>query len=160
MRSLILEALKSQIQGDIQVQSGIVSRAQEAATHEELQAEGKYDTQGIEAGYLAGAQAKRLQELQAEWTQFQILEKIPDLENSKTVRVGSIVVTETEARKVIFFISNVRGGSTVSLSREEDVSVISPLSPLGKQLMGLEVGDAAELTTPKGVRTYDITLIK
>src|SRR5689334_17213217 len=61
-RNLIL-AIIEQLETDLSVVKQAALATLEAATHEESKPENEYDTRGLEASYLAGAQAKRVAEI-------------------------------------------------------------------------------------------------
>src|SRR5688572_10642274 len=63
----------------------------EAATHEESKPENEYDTRGLEASYLAGAQAQRVQETEEVLFLFRALEK--NLQNGRAVKSEKVVAT-------------------------------------------------------------------
>ena len=70
------------------------------------------------------------------------LEKIdPALSSSKIVN-GSLVKTD----KGYLFISIALGKATIN---DKPVTALSPQSPLGKKLLGLSVGDVAEINNNK-----------
>ena len=58
---------------EVEVLTAAARSTHEAATHEENKAENDKDTRAIEAGYLAGAQADRVRELQGAITAFEKL---------------------------------------------------------------------------------------
>src|SRR5208283_6063519 len=60
----LLKVFEAQIASDLTVLKQASLAAHDAATHAESKAEDPYDTRGIEASYLAGAQSKRAMELE------------------------------------------------------------------------------------------------
>ncbi len=61
-RDLIL-AIIEKLENEMIVLKQAALNTLEAATHEESKPENEYDTRGLEASYLAGAQAKRVGEI-------------------------------------------------------------------------------------------------
>ena len=120
------------------------SQAYETATHEENKAENKYDTLGLEAAYLAEGQSKRVQSLEQELSAFQQLE-IKHFDNDTDITIGALVhlKSEQEADKYLF-ISPVSGGSFVSY-QSQTIMLITPSSPLGKNLKNKLVDDEFSL---------------
>ena len=55
----LLNLFANKIAEDLLVMTKAALAAHEAATHSESKAEDQYDTRGLEASYLAGAQSKR-----------------------------------------------------------------------------------------------------
>jgi len=143
-KDLILESLVSDIKLELEALERIARDAHMSATHGELQAEGKYDTQAIEAGYLAGAQAKRAAELRSDLLKVETLNFV----KSREVIVGSLILLDDGKR---YFISPATGGGEIDIDGNI-LKIISNSSPLGRELLGLQVGDVAEFKTPAGVR--------
>ena len=80
----ILAKLREKLEAEMQVMISAALIAREDATHEESKAEDKYDTRGLEASYLAGAQAKRAAELQ------RIIHSLQNLEIENLKKKGLI----------------------------------------------------------------------
>ncbi|MBT4760076.1 MAG: hypothetical protein HOO06_00120 [Bdellovibrionaceae bacterium] len=149
---LVLEQLERQHQTLILS----AQAAKNEATNEESVAENKYDTRGLEASYLAGAQAKRAVELE------EVIKIISDLKKNvsqKPVMIQSTSLVQVEIdeeEKQVFFILPKVGG--VKLNSENiNITVISPQSPLGELLMGLKKGDFFEFHIKNGVKEYVIS---
>ena len=124
---------------------------------DDMKQEGKYDTRAIEAGYLAGAQAKRLEELKLEKRLLESVE-IKEFKDSDEVAAGALVELETNGVSQLYFLSNTSGGSMLSVNGKT-VMVISVFSPIGDGALSLYVGDSFELETPKETREYLIKSI-
>lgn len=137
----------------------IAKETHRGATHEEAKPENKYDTRAIEAGYLAGAQAKRLEELVSDFEALQRLVLI-DFEEDAEIGLGALVeVSPTEApsqeARETYFILPMTGGHRLR-SGEHQLRVISHLSPIGRELMGLTRGEVIETETPRGSQELQI----
>lgn len=126
--------------------------AKEAATSEESKAENKYDTRGLEASYLAGAQAKRAAELKHQIKALKEIEIQNYSDQASKIAVTSLVEVQTEDDKKWFFLLPFAGG----LNIKNEVQVLTPSSPLGKSLIGQEVGGYFELRTNKQTKEYEI----
>jgi hypothetical protein len=103
------------------------------ATDPQSRAEHKYDTRGLEAAYLAGGQARKVAELEENIAQF---EKLKLLEFGPNTRIDFSALVEVEMRGGVnwYFIAPKSGGLEVIHDKKE-VTVITPQSPLGEQLM-------------------------
>ena len=66
MKEQILKFIKEYFELEYFKLSEIAKESKEGTTGDEVKQEGKYDTRAIEAGYLAGAQARRAQEIRIE----------------------------------------------------------------------------------------------
>ncbi len=112
------------------------------ATDEENKAEDKYDTRGLEASYLAHGQSKAAEEAALAVTQFQglVARTIPP---GEPVSLGAFVVLEGNTTNY-YFIGPRAGGTEVE-HEGNTVLVITPQSPLGRQLVGKKQGDLVQL---------------
>ena len=119
--------------------------AHEAATHEENKAEDQYDTRGIEASYLAGAQAKRADEIQRTILYFR---------NTATTE-AKLVRVLSAGRAENYLVARLGGGLSVSLDGTKYL-VITPESPLGSELVSAKAGDEVEIDVRGSSRTYAI----
>jgi transcription elongation GreA/GreB family factor len=117
------------------------------ATDEENKAEDKYDTRGLEASYLAHGQSKAAEEVAQAVAQFRAM--VPrDFARSEPIALGALVTVEGIGT---YFFGPRAGGTEVKDDNDMPVSVITPQSPLGRQLLGRKQGDlvAIELGTRK-----------
>ncbi len=129
--------------------------AKDAATNEESKAENKYDTRGLEASYLAGAQAKRTEELKES---IFLLKKIkPELLVPKeNISLYSLVHVQIEDEiEKFFFVLPVQGGVSVN-DGKNDVHTITLSSPLGKLLYNKQEGDDFEMKVGSEFKYYEI----
>jgi transcription elongation GreA/GreB family factor len=134
-----------------------------AATTKRMVAEGdmkqeaKHDTRAIEASYLAGAQARRVEEIKLE---IQILEEVElkDYTDKDDIAIGAIVDMDCNGNIAKYFISPTSGGTMLSIDGQA-ILVISVFSPIGDAALGLSSGDDFEIEIPKGTRNYDILSI-
>ena len=126
------------------IQAALIAR--EAATHEESIAEDKYDTRGLEASYLAGAQAKKAQELQKTLYEMGIF-KLKDLSKAEQVELGAIIRLDTpnKSQSMVFLLP--WAGGTQILRGPLKIQVVTPASPLGREILGRAREDDFELIT-------------
>ena len=135
-----------------------VKTAAEATTHTEAKQEGKYDTRAIEASYLAGAQAERLAELDL---RILALERLTFTEgpNSYLVKITSLVcVSDEEGDKRWYMILPGAAGVNVRILAS-DVTILSPESNLGTELLGKMQGEDVELTLGRVMKYLTIAEI-
>ncbi len=112
------------------------------ATDEENKAEDKYDTRGLEASYLAHGQSKAAEEAAQAVAQFQAL-SLRDFAANEPIGLGALVVLEGREKSFYFF--GPRAGGTEIEWDGRTVMVITPQSPLGRQLLGRRQGDSLQL---------------
>jgi transcription elongation GreA/GreB family factor len=124
--------------------------AVEGATHGEARAENSKDTRGLEQSYVARGQAQRVAELEAA---VNLAARIAlHAPSSDTVNVGSLVVIDSGIDQTTYWLIPVGGGTTI-----DNVVVVTPASPLGKAMLGREVGD--EIAVDKTKAQREVTAI-
>ncbi|TSK07224.1 MAG: transcription elongation factor GreAB [Geobacter sp.] len=125
--------------------------AHEAAIHEENIPDNKYDTLSLEASYVAQGQANRAQEIKLALQAYRGLLLQP-FDASAEIRLTALVTLEgdDEVLKTVF-IGPQEGGLKLLLNGEE-VLVITPSSPMGRELIGKSLGDTVEI----GSASYEI----
>ena len=109
------------------------------ATHESSKAENKYDTRGLEAAYLAGAQARQAREILDSIARYEAL-PIKNFAPGDPVDLTALVELETDGSCSTYFIGPKNGGLEITHERRE-IMVITPQSPLGENLMGRKAGE-------------------
>ena len=123
--------------------------AKDAATAEESKAENKYDTRGLEASYLAGAQSKRAIELQEQIYRISHL-KIKDYSENDPIGSTALIELDAGSNVTTFFLIPVAGGLTLKVN-DTEIKTLTVEAPLGKELIGKFVGD--EITIKAGDKT-------
>ena len=131
----ILERLREEFEN----RNRISKITREVGNDAESKAEGKYDTLAIEENYLADGLAK--QALAAAEAMAEI-EKMPlrTFAEDDTIDLGALVEIEFPGAREWFFLAPSGGGTEVQHGGIP-VTVITPESPLGSQLIGYHVGD-------------------
>ncbi|HVU17294.1 MAG TPA: transcription elongation factor [Candidatus Didemnitutus sp.] len=112
------------------------------ATSEENKAENKYDTRGLEASYLAHGQSKAAEEAAQALAQFQGLSP-RSFAAGEPAELGALLTVEGRNRQK-YFLGPRAGGTEVTLDGES-VMVVTPSSPLGRQLVGKTAGASVPL---------------
>jgi transcription elongation GreA/GreB family factor len=154
LKKSIVEKIISQLERDLELLVQAATIARDAAVHEESKAEDKYDTRGLEASYLAGAQAKRAAEIEQLLFNYRQLELL-DFDDSTPIATTALVELELEGgrRRGSYFLVPKGGAMTVELEARK-IQVITVASPLGQELLGREQGDEFELVTPTQKNRY------
>jgi hypothetical protein len=108
------------------------------ATHESSKAESKYDTRGLEAAYLAGGQARQAREIM---DSIELYQKLPikDFSPDDPIDLTALVEIEADGASSLFFIGPRNGGLEIQFRRKE-ITVITPQSPLGQNIMEKKAG--------------------
>jgi len=143
-KATLLSRIVSALELDAEVLRRAAQAAYEAATAEENIAENKYDTLGLEASYLATGQARRTAEIrQALLTYQQLL--LREYDPVRGVQVSNLVTLEDEdGGQRVLFLGPEAAGLKIG-EGDERVTVITPRSPLGQQLVGKKVEDEVRL---------------
>lgn len=139
----IIQNILGQLEQQLETMRKAAISTKEAATGDEAKSEGKYDTRGLEASYLAQAQAD--QYLKLEHAIKLLSHFSPEPACDDTVQVGSLVETEAEGIIKHYFLLPSAGGVTFDESGTE-ITTIAPDAPVYKALIGHKVGDLIELT--------------
>ena len=142
----------------IEVAKAGVDRAHETATNEANVAENKYDTLGLEASYLAQGQQERLAQCIEDNALFDGLFKQRE-EQSSHVILGSIVTLMDAADNYRYLLIGPSAGGLKIQFKDMEVLVITPQSPIGKQLMGKEIEEEVLLIMNDNTVTFDVIAI-
>lgn len=141
---MIKEQLRQQIllqlQADFELQTAAAKLAHDEATHEESRPQNKYDTHSQEAAYLAAGQAKLVQEITEAIGLYRSLpcDAFPP---EAPIALGALVAVGNHW----YFVGPRSGGMEIKLPDGREVLVITPASPLGRQLMGRRAGEMVAL---------------
>ena len=135
-KQALIEQIVAHLQGVLDSLVESAKEAKDAATNEESKAENKYDTRGLEASYLAGAQAERAGHL---LRAIDTIAKMTIKKFSGDDIIESSAVIETtmdgDETKWFFFVP-VQGGIRLELEGKV-IQTISPESPIGKKFLGM-----------------------
>jgi len=154
----LLKELRALVEADLAVITASQEEAQAGATHEENKAEGDKDMRSTEDSYLARGLAKRVTELRASVAKLSSLALRTFGEDAK-ISLTALVEAEAEDGEILrYFVAPVGGGIVLNEARAK-VSVVTPLSPLGRALIGREVDDDVEIRTPHGTKSLCVLSI-
>jgi transcription elongation GreA/GreB family factor len=148
-KRLLLDRIVARLQAELELLTTAALATHAEATDEENKAEDKYDTRGLEASYLAHGQSKAAEETALALAQFQAL-ALRDFAAGEPISLGALVVLA--GREQNHYFVGPRAGGTEIESAGSVVLVITPQSPLGRQLLGRRQGDMVQLEVG-GVRT-------
>lgn len=118
--------------------------AHEAATDPNSKAESKYDTRSLEESYLASGQARQVKELAETLRTFENV-RFRDFEEGESIEAGALVVLRRpgDSEEVRFLLAPCAGGLEVVFENQE-ITLLSPESPLYGKLVGLEKGGSLD----------------
>lgn len=130
MKTKIIKELIHSVQKDLDEARQAVTSAKNLAQSEDFKSESKWDTRSIEAGYLAGAQEKRVKELEIELANLENL----NLTIKVTIVPGALITTEDK----LYFLTVSTGGHKMKTDQGL-VHVVSLNSPIGQKLIEEEI---------------------
>lgn len=154
----LLKQIIERLDADVRLVLQAARTAHAAATHEENIPDNKYATLALEASYLAQGQANRAQELKLALEAYRQLQ-LQNFSNETPIRLTALVTLEDEdGGERRLFLGPAAGGMKLKVDGGE-VMVITPESPLGRQLLGLRRGDTCELEAAGRRREYEIVAV-
>lgn len=139
-KALIIERIIDSIEADLAKTTAAALESAESATHEESRSEGKYDTRGLETSYLATGQAQHALELRGALASTRAFSP-PEFDSSSPIALGALVQTLSSQGRELFFLAPAYGGTDIQTGDKQKITVISPKSPIGRELIGSKVGD-------------------
>jgi hypothetical protein len=143
----VLHAIREALVEEFEHFRALSRQTRTAGGDAESRAEGKYDTRSTEQNYLADGQAKQaLLASQALAT----FDKLPlrHFAAHDPIEVGALIQLDFAGETTWFLLGPAAGGKEVQVDGTA-VTVITPESPLGRQLLGLNRG--ASTHAPKAV---------
>jgi len=145
-KSELRAAILQQLQAELELQSKAAESSREEATSEESRAENKWDTHSQEAAYLAEGQARLATDIATSLEVYASL-PLPDLRPDDAIVIGALIGLEAGGRRSWYFLGPRAGGLEFKVG-DREVLLLTPLSPLGGQLLGRRVGDEVPSTGP------------
>ncbi len=151
LQSLIVKQLEENLETLLDAAKATYERS----THAETKAENKYDTFGLEASYLAHGQSVRVQEAKQALTTFKAL-RFTEFNKDTPITQSALITLETEDGNIsIVLLATEAGGVQVNYKNQE-ITIVSLQSPLGKQLLGKYQHDIFELNIANTSVEYEI----
>lgn len=151
----IVDALAAALAEALAAARAAHAAAIEGATHAEARPENDKDTRGLEQSYLARGQAQRVAELEVACAT--VAKFAPaTFADGAAIALGALVTTEDDdGTRARLFLAPAGGGTVLTVKRAS-IQVVTPQSPLGRELLGKTAGDDVELRVAAGARTLAI----
>ena len=140
----IMDAIRMALQKEFDSFQRASRQSRQDGNDEESKADSKYNTQSTEANYLADGQAKRAEEVVQAAAIYDSME-FRNFDHHDSIEVGALVELDIKNQSHWFFLGPAYGGLELYLD-EKEITVITPESPLGAQLIGRHVG--GEIDSP------------
>lgn len=131
----VIEQIREELHAQFELVRRAAESAREDATDEESRARSKYETQGLEASYLAAGHAQRAEEL-AQAMQTLNAEPFPSYRAGDSIGEGALVEVDLAGEPEWFLLTPCSGGLTLSVEGT-DVTLLAPGAPLREELLGL-----------------------
>ena len=143
-KTTLRDAVLQELRQELARQSAAAALARDEAISEESRAENKWDTHSQEAAYLAEGQAKLALEIGSSIALYETL-PLPDFGAGATIGLGAVVELAADGSgngpRACYFLGPRAGGLEVSVEGRK-ILVVTSQSPIGRQLLGKQVGDA------------------
>jgi transcription elongation GreA/GreB family factor len=157
-KTSLRDAILAQLRQELARQAAAAETSHEEAISEESRAENKWDTHSQEAAYLAEGQAKLAAEIRANIELYTTL-PLPAFAPGDPIELGAIVELENVAgQNAWFFIGPRAGGLELDVDGRH-LLVLTPQSPLGRQLIGKRSGDSVETSGRGGSMTQRVVSV-
>ena len=154
----LVEALLAQLQKDLEVLNQAAVATYQGAIHADSKAEDQYDTRGLEASYLAGAQAKRVAELEETIKTYQFID-LRVFGSQDKIAATALVGLQYED-KLSHFLLMPKGGGIQIQFEGKTIQVITPQSPIGEVLLGKRLHDEFEVLIQRRFRDYEVVSVE
>jgi transcription elongation GreA/GreB family factor len=141
--SLVAEII-ARLREERALQIRAAALARDEAISEESRPENKYDTHSQEAAYLAEGQAKLAAEIDESLALYVSL-ALPIFSPADPVALGALVEVAPEHGASTWYFLGPRAGGLELIHGGRPILVVTPASPLGRQLLGRRVGDSVIL---------------
>lgn len=142
-RALVRKII-AQLDAELALSAQSARAAHAEATDEQSKAENKYDTRGLEASYLARGQSQKAAETLHGRRALEEL-ALPDFGPGDAIDLGALVELDGVEGLACYFIAPCAGGTEI-LHEKKPVLVITPQSPLGRQVLGRRQGERIQAT--------------
>jgi transcription elongation GreA/GreB family factor len=157
-KSTLRDAILTQLRQELARQASAAESSREEAISEESRAENKWDTHSQEAAYLAEGQARLAAEIRGNIELYATLD-LPEFGPDDPIAPGALVELEgTPGRSAWFFLGPRAGGLEFEIDGRNFL-VLTPQSPLGRQLLGKRTGDMVQTSGRGGSITQRIVSV-
>lgn len=157
-KTAVRDEILVQLRAELALQTHAAHTARDEAISEESRAENKYDTHSQEAAYLAEGQARLAAEIGASILLYESL-NLPESPPDSPVALGMLVALDRPSGRTWYFIGPRNGGLEVRVD-ETDILVVTPQSPLGRELMGKRVGDTIRASNGKPAEAQTVSAVR
>ena len=153
----IIDKIIAALAADLESYNISARAAFAAATDPQSKAENKYDTRSLEASYLARGQSQQMLEIMRT---LQLYETLPvrEFASGAAIDIGAVIELEREGERTFFFLGPGAGGTEIACEGKE-ILVITPMSPMGQELLGRKQGEAAQLPAGRAKAAFRVVAV-
>lgn len=153
LKTSLRDELTGRLATDLDVRQRAYRAAREGATHDEAKPENDKDTRALEASYLARGEAQRIDELTTALVEVKAM-PLRVLRPGEGATLGALVTTDQDGVQGQLWLAPHGGGLRLGGGA---VQVVTPRSPLGRAILGKQVGDECEVAL--GGKTRAVTIV-
>ncbi len=157
-KGALLDAVLAKLTADVEQLAAQAAATREGATHEEARPENDKDTRSIEASYLARGQAQRVEDTAEAIARLKFME-VRTFKASDEISLSALVTLEGDDGAQVHFVVPTAGGLEVTVAGTV-VRLVTPASPVGRELMGKCEGDDFFVTILGKKREYEILRVQ
>jgi transcription elongation GreA/GreB family factor len=157
-KAQVLEALIQHVTSSVAHAVHNAEEIRKDATHAEARPENDKDTRALEQTYLARGQAMRAEAMVEQLSLLRTLNVAP-LREGEPIRSGALVALEDDAGERLLFMAPFGGGAQLAVGRHS-IQVVTPVSAMGRALLGKREGDDIEVRVPTGARDYTVIAVR
>ena len=154
-KKLIIDKMIDKMKQDLSALKEALNDSYETATHEDNIAKNKYDTLALEAGYLVQGQARRSEELEEALAVLESL-TLKEFGDRSKIEVSALVTLEAEDASLRTMLIAPGGGGLKVEVEGREITVMTPVTPTGKAVMGQYLGDLVEVELGNEVKDFEI----
>lgn len=152
----LLTDLVQQVRADLESLARSQRDTRAAATHEENRAEHAKDTRATEQSYLARGLADRVEDLRRTEALLTQVELTAFAEGDPIALTAIVRLADEQAvEPQTWWLMPAAGGREIAW-RGQSLRTLTPVSPLGRALLGLQEGDEGAFDTPRGRRQFEV----
>jgi hypothetical protein len=157
-KKLLIAAFILQLEHDLAAMKESARATHEAATHEESKPENEYDTRGLEAAYLAGAQAKRAGEIDEVLALFKSM-SFKAFQPNDPVQASALIDVKIDGKPNRLLMMP-KGGAVRLQFQGETIQIVTPASSLGEALLGQRAGEMVEFEVGDQLRECELIAVQ
>jgi len=154
----LLDAFIAKLISDLDVLNQAAVSTYQGAIHADSKAEDQYDTRGLEASYLAGAQAKRVTELEELIKTYKYID-VKDFGPEDKISATALVGIRSND-KLYYFLLMPKGGGLHLQFEGKNIQILTPQSPIGEILLGKKLHDEFEVLVQRKLRDYEVVSVE